>query len=404
MNVSIFPSVPAGSVAAPPSKSMAHRLLLCAGLAIGEKTVHGVECSEDILATMDCLRALGVTCTVRGGDVVVSGYTPHCGAEGAVLPCRESGSTLRFFLPLCLFGPPITLTGSAGLMARPLDIYRRLCEAQGIRFEKGETSVLVQGTLSPGEFRLPGDVSSQFVSGLLFALPGLPGDSVIRLRPPVVSRSYIDMTLDALRRYGVSARWLDRETLAVPGRQYFAFRSDETVEGDWSNAAPFLALGADVTGLDPESLQGDRVCVDCFRQLDRGRPTIDLTDCPDLGPLLMACAAMHSGAVFTGTKRLRLKESSRGWAMYEELQKFGVGVRMEDDAMTVGSGPHPPTEPLDGHGDHRIVMALAVLCARLGGTITGAEAVNKSFPDFFEKLQSVGVSMRFDDAVKGTTL
>ena len=149
MTVTIFPSSPVGSVAAPPSKSMAHRLLLCAGLAIGEKTVHGVAPSEDILATMDCLRALGVKCEFRGGNVTVTGYTPHCGAEGAVLPCRESGSTLRFFLPLCLFGPPITLTGSPRLLARPLDVYRKVCEKQGIRFEKGETSLLVQGTLTP---------------------------------------------------------------------------------------------------------------------------------------------------------------------------------------------------------------------------------------------------------------
>ena len=189
MTVTIRPSKPVGSVAAPPSKSMAHRLLICAGQAIGAQTVHGVAPSEDILATMDCLRALGVTCEIRNGDALLTGYTLHCGENGAVLPCRESGSTLRFFLPLCLFGPPMTLTGSARLMARPLDVYRRLCEKQGIRFEKGETSVTVEGTLSPGEFRLPGDVSSQFVSGLLFALPRLPGDSVVRLRPPVESRS-----------------------------------------------------------------------------------------------------------------------------------------------------------------------------------------------------------------------
>jgi len=398
MNVTIEPSAPGGTVPAPPSKSMAHRLLICAGLAIGEKTVHGVACSEDILATMDCLRALGVKCEARGGDVVVSGYTPHCGAAGAVLPCRESGSTLRFFLPLCLFGPPMTLTGSRRLLARPLDVYRELCETQGIRFEQGETSVLVQGTLSPGEFRMPGDVSSQFVSGLLFALPGLPGDSVIRLRRPVVSRSYIDMTMDALRMFGVETRWLDRETIDIPGRQYCAFRPDVTVEGDWSNAAPFLALGVDVTGLDRESRQGDRVFPAYLGALDAGRPTLDLTDCPDLGPLLMACAAARHGAVLTGTRRLRWKESDRSWAMYEELRKFGADVHIGEDTITVERMLHPPTGPLSGHGDHRIVMALAVLCTQTGGTIAGAEAVSKSFPDFFEKLQRAGVRLTPDRA------
>ena len=396
MTVTILPSAPSGSVAAPPSKSMAHRLLLCAGLTIGESIVRGLAPSEDVLATVDCLRALGVRCVRRGGDVVVSGYTLHCGTEGATLPCRESASTLRFFLPLCLFGPPITLTGSRRLLARPLEAYRTLCEKQGIRFEKGEEAVTVEGTLRPGEFRLPGDVSSQFVSGLLFALPGLDGDSVIRLRPPVVSRSYIDMTMAALRRFGVETRWTDRESIAVPGRQYYHFVSEATVEGDWSNAAPFLALGVSVTGLDGNSLQGDKVCAEYFRLLDAGRPTLDVTDCPDLAPLLMAYAAMRSGAALTGTRRLRWKESDRGWAMAEELEKFGVRVQIGADSITVEGGLRSPTAPLDGHGDHRIVMALSVLCVQTGGVIKGAEAVDKSFPDFFEKLQSAGVGMRFD--------
>ena len=393
MTVTIRPSSPSGAVAAPPSKSMAHRLLICAGQAIGEKTVHGVAPSEDVLATMDCLRALGVRCEHSGGDVRVSGYTLHCSADGTVLPCRESGSTLRFFLPLCLFGPPITLTGSRRLLARPLDVYGDICKRQGIRFAQGETSVTVEGRLTPGEFRLPGDVSSQFVSGLLFALPGLDGDSVIRLRPPVESRSYIDMTMDALHAFGVETRWLDRETISIPGRQCYAFRSDVTVEGDWSNAAFFLALGVPVTGLRADSLQGDRVCVDYFKALDAGNAELDISDCPDLGPVLFAYAAMRRGGTFHGTRRLRIKESDRGWAMYEELAKFGVPMELAGNSVVVGCGLHTPTEVLDGHNDHRIVMALSVLCTRTGGTIAGAEAVNKSFPDFFERLQQLGIEV-----------
>ena len=393
MTVTICPSTPHGAVAAPPSKSMAHRLLICAGQAIGEKTVHGVAPSEDILATMDCLRALGVSCALRDGDVTVTGYTPHCGAEGATLPCRESGSTLRFFLPMCLFGPPITLTGSERLLARPLDVYADICRRQGIAFEKSAAALRVQGKLAPGEFRLPGDVSSQFVSGLLFALPTLDGDSVIRLRPPVESRSYIDMTMAALGAFGVETRWLDRETIAVPGRQCYEFRSDVTVEGDWSNAAFFLALGLDVTGLDPESLQGDRVCAAHFAALRRGPAAIDIADCPDLGPVLFAFAAAHRGGVFTGTRRLRMKESDRGAAMAEELRKFGATVDVEENRVTVSGGIKAPTETLSGHNDHRVVMALAVLCTLTGGTIAGAEAVKKSFPDFFEQLKNCGIEM-----------
>ena len=393
MTVTIFPSASAGSVAAPPSKSMAHRLLLGAGLAIGEKTVHGVAPSEDVLATVDCLRALGVRCTLRDGDAVVTGCTPHCGAEGAILPCRESGSTLRFFLPLCLRGAPVTFTGSPRLLARPLDVYADVCKKQGILFEKGETSLRVQGTLAPGEFRIPGDVSSQFVSGLLFALPLLGGDSVVRLRSPVESRSYIDMTMDALRAFGVETRWADRETLAVPGRQCYQYRAGVTVEGDWSNAAPFLALGVPVTGLDPDSRQGDRVSAAYFAALRQGRATLDISDCPDLSPVLMAYAALRSGVTLTGTRRLRMKESDRGAAMAEELEKCGVAVSVGYNEITVSGGARTPTAALCGHNDHRVVMALAVLWARTGGTITGAEAVGKSFPDFFERLRALGIRM-----------
>ena len=393
MNVTIRPSTPAGTVAAPPSKSMAHRLLICAAQTVGETTVRSVTLSEDVRATVDCLRALHVDCTFRDGDVMLTGYTPHCGADGAVLPCRESASTLRFFLPLCLFGPQITFTGTARLLARPLGPYEELCRKQGIAFAKDAASIRVQGKLAPGEFRLPGDVSSQFVSGLLFALPMLDGDSVLRLRPPVESRSYVDMTMAALRAFGVETAWLDRETVAVPGRQYYKWRPEATVEGDWSNAAPFLALGVPVTGLDPESLQGDRVCEAYFDALRQGPATIDLSDCPDLGPLLFAFAAAHRGGTFTGTRRLRFKESDRGWAMQAELRKFGIETRIEENSITVGHGLRAPTEPLDGHGDHRVVMALAVLCTMTGGTIAGAEAVNKSFPDFFERLASVGIKI-----------
>ena len=165
------------------------------------------------------------------------------------------------------------------------------------------------------------------------------------------------------------------------------------VEGDWSNAAFFLALGVPVTGLDPDSLQGDKVCVDYFLALEAGAAEADLSDCPDLGPVLFACAAAHHGGRFTGTRRLRLKESDRASAMAEELRKFGVPVTLEENTVAVGTGLRAPAEILDGHNDHRIVMALSVLCARTGGTIRGAEAVNKSFPDFFERLQQLGIEV-----------
>ena len=391
MNVAIYPSRPAGTAAAPPSKSMAHRKLICAGLAAGESVIRGVAPSQDVLATLDCLRALGAECRYQGDTVTVRGTDPFSAPDHAVLPCRECGSTLRFFVPLALLGGgDAVLTGSETLLRRPLGVYADLCRERGLRFEQSAAALSVRGPLPAGTFVLPGDVSSQFVSGLLFALPLLPGDSAIRLLPPVESRPYIDMTLSALRAFGVRAGWLDETTLSVPGGQRYQPR-ELAVEGDWSNAAFFLALGVPVTGLDADSLQGDRICVEYFKALDAGCAELDISDCPDLGPVLFAYAAARHGGRFTGIRRLRIKESDRAAAMAEELEKFGVLVALGENVAAVGTGLRAPERLLDGHNDHRIVMALSVLCARTGGTICGAEAVDKSFPDFFDRLNAIGV-------------
>lgn len=391
MTVTIHPSTPAGSVAAPPSKSMAHRLLICAGLSAGKSVIHGVAPSEDVLATADCLRALGASCVLDGGRAAVDGTGLLSRTE--TLRCRESGSTLRFFAPLCLLdGRERTLTGSERLFERPLGVYETLCRARGLLFEKSARVLRLRGRLRPGVYELPGDVSSQFVSGLLFALPRLPGESVIRLRPPVESRAYIDLTVDALRAFGAEAEWQGGTAVAVPGPQTLRPR-ELTVEGDWSNAAFFFALGARVTGLKEDSLQGDRVCVEHFARLRAGAAEIDLSSCPDLGPVLFAYAAAHHGGTFTGTRRLRVKESDRVETMRAELAKFGVTVEAGEDRVRVGHGLRPPEEPLCGHNDHRVVMALAVLCTRTGGTVEGAEAVSKSFPDFFEKLRELHIEV-----------
>ncbi len=397
MRIRIRPFAPRGTAIAPPSKSMAHRLLLCAGLCEGETLVQGVELSEDVSATLDCLRALSADCVCEAGNVLVRSGGLRCGAGETLLPCRESGSTLRFFIPLCLQGPPVCLTGTAKLLSRPLGAYEAICAAQGIGFRREGERLFLQGSLAPGEFVLPGDVSSQFVSGLLFALPRLAGESRIRLEGPVESRSYIDMTLDALRCFGVRAAWENERELAVPGGQRYALPAAAQgcvrVEGDWSNAAFFLALGLPVEGLREDSLQGDRVCGAYFRALDEGPAELDLRDCPDLAPVLMAYAALRQGALLTGTRRLRLKESDRGAAMQAELRKFGVPVEIEEDRIRVGCGPKAPSETLCGHNDHRIVMALSVLCARTGGVIDGAEAVRKSFPAYFERLAALGAAI-----------
>lgn len=402
MNITILPSLLSGTVKAPPSKSMAHRLLIAAGLSRGTSEICGIADSEDVSATLDLLTALGAECHKRGDAVTLTGTDPRTALATGVPSCRECGSTLRFFIPLCLLSDrEMTLSGSSRLFARPLDIYEDICREQGLTFRRDTSSVTLKGPLKPGTFTLRGDVSSQFISGLLFALPLLGSDSTIRLLPPVESRSYIDMTLDALAAFGVRATWLDELTLAVPGNQVYTARA-ASVEGDYSNAAFFLALrtlGMDVsvTDLPDVTRQGDSICKTYFNALEEGAPTLSIGNCPDLGPILMAVAAAKHGCVLTETSRLAIKESDRGAAMAEELAKFGVRVDRTADTITVHGGTlRAPTAPLSGHNDHRIVMALATLCALVGGTIEGAEAVRKSLPDYFERMTALGLKTLSD--------
>ena len=399
MTAIIQPSKGHGTAAAPPSKSMAHRLLICAGLCDGDSTVRGVADSEDTLATIDCLRALGVHGEKTGDTVRVHGGIGK--PSDSVLPCRECGSTLRFFVPIALlYDSPVTLTGSTTLLSRPLSVYETICREQGLLFERKTGELTVCGRLRPGRFSVPGNISSQFISGLLFALPLLETDSVIDIQPPVESEPYIRITLQTLAQFGVKAE-MNGSRIFVPGGQRYMPR-DLRVEGDWSNAA-FLdalqVLGGDVqvTGLSENSLQGDKIYRNFFALLDAGTPTLDLSDCPDLGPVCMAVAAAKHGARFTGTRRLRIKESDRCACMAAELRKFGIRTEIGEDEMTVfASALKAPDEPLSGHNDHRIVMALSSLLTITGGKINGAEAVRKSYPDYFSVLQSLGIEVDFD--------
>lgn len=397
MTVTVHRGRAEGMLAAPPSKSAAHRLLICAGLSRGDSIIRGVSASQDILATIDCLQALGAECRLSGGTVHVRGADIlHTGTD-AILRCRESGSTMRFFIPIALAcGRSVRLEGSRTLLSRPMDVYADICRQRGLTFEQTQESITVKGPLSAGEFKIRGDISSQFISGLLFALPILGADSVIDIIPPMESRLYADMTAEALAQFGVKVRRPAEYRLEIPGNQTYLSR-DLTVEGDYSNAAFFYALNSlgsdiDITGLDPDSLQPDKVCVKLFEELDKPLPQIDIRECPDLGPILMAAAAAKHGAVFTGTKRLRIKESDRARAMADELEKFGAKVQVGQDRVQVRAEAfHRPDTALDGHNDHRVVMSLAVLLTLTGGAIKGAQAVSKSFPDFFDKLNGLGI-------------
>lgn len=401
MKVRIEPGRACGTTAAPPSKSMAHRLLICAGFADGISVIHGIDPSEDVLATSDCLRTLGAELHTDGADVTVTGCDPRR-AQAGTLACRESGSTLRFMIPPALLsGAEMRFTGSEKLMSRPLSVYEDICRLHGFLFTRGHGFLRVRGSLSSGTYEVPGNISSQFISGLLFALPLADGDSVIRILPPVESRPYLDLTLQAMRDFGVNAEWDGGETLRISGGQIYKPREAET-EGDWSNAALLEILNdaggnVTVTGLRTDSLQGDRICGEYLARIREGKPELDVTDCPDLAPALIAAAAMHHGVKLTGTRRLRMKESDRGAAMAEEMAKFGVTPEnRENEIIVPDATPHRPAETLSSHNDHRIAMALAAMCVKTGGEIDGAEAVRKSFPDYWERLRALGVAADCD--------
>ena len=249
MNVRIFPSFAKGEIAAPPSKSMAHRLLISAALSQGKSRICGVADSEDVMATLDCLRALGANCKMEDDAVLVQGID-FSNTESTTLPCRESGSTMRFFLPLCLLsGRKMTLVGAPSLLRRPMAVYAELARENHFFFAQTESGITVKGRLTAREYTLPGNVSSQFISGMLFALTQTQGESILHILPPIESRSYIDMTLSALKTFGAEVRWVDDTTLCIHGGKPMTAQS-LAVEGDYSNAAflsAFNNIGGEVT-------------------------------------------------------------------------------------------------------------------------------------------------------------
>ena len=401
MILSINPSSPKGDIVAPPSKSYAHRALICAGLASGTSIISNISFSEDIKATLDCLTELGAKIEINGNTAIITGISDFTNFKDAVLNCNESGSTLRFFIPLCLLSnDEITLNGTQKLISRPLSVYENIAKNQGLLFQKNLNSVSVKGKIKSDCFSVKGNISSQFISGLLFALPLLEDDSEINIIPPFESKPYVDMTVSILKNFGIEIDYSGLN-IKIKGNQHYK-PQNTTVEGDWSNAAflyAFKSCGADVNviGVDANSSQGDKICLEYFDAVKNGLPSLDLTDCPDLAPIMFAFAGLHNGAVFTGTDRLRFKESDRISCMQTELAKFGIKLVTGDNRVVIKSGDfHTPTENIFGHNDHRIVMANAFLLCKTGGKIEGYEAVKKSFPDFFDVLLKAGVNLNYE--------
>lgn len=422
MIANIHPGALAGCITAPPSKSMAHRAVLAAGLARGQSRIYNLSYSQDVKATLAAVAQMGAKLRLQGSwaDVVGRG-----GFATLLHPvdCGESGSTLRFLIPvLSLTGQQVQFTGRGRLFERPQTVYQQLFDAQGLLFVHTPQGITLKGRLAPGNYLVPGNVSSQFISGLLFALPLMHRASTLRIAAPFESRPYVDMTLAALADFGVTAQWDSEEPdlLHIPAPQRYRNR-DYTVEGDYSQGAFFAVLGAvcggvRVRGLRPDSLQGDAAILDilqrcgavftrqgdevAFEKSQLTATQIDLAPCPDLGPILMVLGMFCQGeTVLYNAGRLRLKESDRIAAMQQELAKFGAKITAQGGTVTVPGCQTVLPGRLCGHNDHRVVMSLAV-AALAGGwraSIQGAEAVAKSWPDFFEVLKTLGAGVEWQD-------
>ena len=411
--VKIIRALPAGDVDIPPSKSLGHRALICAGLSAlqtgGESVLAHLGESDDMQATRVCLESLGVAFAEEDGRLLVR--PGRRAGEPIPMDCNESGSTLRFLLPVAALYPErFVFTGRGRLMERPLAIYERLFAEKGAQFARQGTQIAVQGPLANGEYHLPGDISSQFVSGLLFALPLLPGKSRIVLDTALESAAYVDMTLDVMRHFGVPVRRENDRTFVVDGAQSYQPRPYR-VESDYSQAAFFLAAGAlgrhvRCQGMSDRSLQGDIAIVDILRRMGAdvalaegglqatadalNAVDVDVREIPDLVPVLcVLCALAQGTSHITGAARLRLKESDRLHAMTVELQKLGAWIEQGPDSLTITGQPYLTGGAVDAHGDHRIAMALAVAGIRCRNpvTLTGWEHVKKSYPHFWEDFE-----------------
>ena len=397
MDITIHPRPLRGEIQIIPSKSIAHRLLICAAFASSETTIVCSDTNRDIEATVDCLNALGAH--IHRIDLGYSVNPISVIPKSAVLNCHESGSTLRFMLPIAgALGVDATFQMAGRLPQRPLSPLWEEMERMGCNLRWiSKNELRVTGKLQPGDYHIDGGVSSQFITGLLFAASLLDGDSTIHINGTLESKPYVDMTLQTMKLFVV-----DAEGFHVKGGQTYHSPGTIVVEGDWSNGAFFLAakaLGSNlqVLGLNPDSAQGDRAVVEILQALEKGMPTISAKDIPDLVPILSVVAAAKNGAVFTDIRRLRLKESDRVASTLAMIQNLGGKGEADENTLTI-HGTGLTGGILDAVNDHRIAMAAAIAATvcKENVTILGAECVQKSYPKFWEEYARLGGNYEFN--------
>ncbi|NLG87807.1 MAG: 3-phosphoshikimate 1-carboxyvinyltransferase [Clostridiaceae bacterium] len=420
--VTVKPSELSGKILVPPSKSMAHRSIICAFLSEGTSSIDNIELSDDIIATCGAVEALGaeidiVEGSVRGRKKLIIHGTGSVNVKKERIDCGESGSTARFIIPISrLSGEKTVIDGRGKLVERPFDVFFPIFDAQniGYRTDHGKLPLVLEGSLKPGEFRVRGDVSSQFISGLLFALPLLPGNSTIIPTTRLESAGYIDMTIEMQKRFGILIHFdRERNIIEIPGWQRY-IPQNYIVEGDWSQAAFWLVAGAltgpvSVEGLNIDSTQGDKVIETVLKDMGadiswddgvlmaRGSAlngiSVDVSQFPDLLPVLAVAGAYAEGkTVLYNAARLRIKESDRLRAIATELKAVGADVTELEESLEITGKQSLAGGRVYGWNDHRIVMSAAVMASkcRKNVTIEGSEAVNKSYPAFWEHYAGLG--------------
>ncbi|MCD8145684.1 MAG: 3-phosphoshikimate 1-carboxyvinyltransferase [Clostridiales bacterium] len=401
MDLAIYPHKLQGTVTPPPSKSQAHRAIICAALAEGESLILNLQLSQDIHATLNCMRALGAEAAEHGG--IITGANARRGKRTPLpeLDCCESGSTLRFLIPIALVvaGGGV-FSGRGRLMERPQRPYRDLFQERGIRFERRNGKIEVEGELLPGIFRIAGNVSSQFITGLLFALPLLEADSDIVLTTELESAGYIDSTIVAQKLFGVTVERTETGW-HIPGNQHYrAAKGPVMIDADYSNAAFYIianGLGNDiqVCDMNPMTCQGDKIIVEQEALLDQpGEVVIDVRQCPDLVPALAGRAALRDGQVtkIVNAARLRIKESDRLDTVTTELNKLGARVEQTPDSLIITGVKQLHGGVVNSHNDHRIAMMLAMVASAATDRVIlqDAGSVAKSHPGFWEHYYRLG--------------
>lgn len=400
MDIKISPSVLRGNLSIPASKSCAHRAVICAALADGISTLSGITMSKDIEATISSMTALGASFEINGDIVTVKGISG--GIDGtAEIDCNESGSTLRFIMPVAAaLGVKSVFIGKGRLPQRPIDIYKRELKNHGITFHTEEMPYEISGILTGGKYEIEGNVSSQFITGLLFALPLAKEDSEIIMTSHLESRPYVDITIDILRRYGIEISETENSFLIKGNQKYTPY--NEHIEGDYSQAAFFFvanALGSDVNilNLKEDSVQGDKAITDIIANTLKNDSVTgykaDCSDIPDLVPILSVLGAYgNTPSTIYNAERLRIKESDRLAACADMLNNLGGNVTVTSDGLEILPTNGLNGGTIDSYGDHRIVMAAAIAALNCKGDviIKGAEAAEKSYPTFFEDYVKLG--------------